>query len=875
MGVVYKATDTRLDRTVALKFLPENISSGSDELERFVQEAKAAAALNHPNICTIYGIEQADTKHFIVMEFVEGQTLQEKKSSLSMKQALDVGIQIAEGLAAAHEKGIVHRDIKPENIMFRKDGRVQIMDFGLAKLRGTSRLTKEGSTVGTAGYMSPEQVQGQDTDHRSDIFSLGVLMYEMLTGQPPFKGLHETAVAYEIVNLDSAPMSSLKPEIAPELDAVVLECLEKDPRERTQSASQVAVDLKRCRRESSRSRASKSIQAYPSGPHAAPGAEEERRPAILRSSRPIVWQILAVILLLSTTTVAYLHFSSSRIPDSQVIRLTVDPPEGATGLIRNSFVNGAPVVSPDGRYVAFSAWKGEGSVLFIRALDRFRTVEVSIDGRRPFFSPDGAWLGFLSNEATVWKVRSEGGEPVRVGDVPEAKWNIVGEGWHPDGRIFVAGGVGLWTLPSTGGEPTLLTKPDTSLQEVYTGLTVSPEGHTLLMVRRPERLAESGKIAVMLLSSDGQTLTNLPSSIEPPVYIVDELLIFSQSGQLRAGSFDLSSTTIRGNPVSITGLPRMSDYRFREYPVSMGRSAAWMNQELWNVEPVWVTSSGLATPIGLAAEDYRWPRLSPDGRRLAVKPLDGNLYVLDLRSRSRVLLGNNSEHTEPVWSPDGKYIVFSCLGTGADAGLRGLLRQVSDASQQADTLLVPTMRDAWPSSYSPDGRYVAFYGSKSTADLDLFVIDVQTKEVRQFRAMGAQRAGRFSPNGRWLAYQSDESGRFEVYVRPWPSMATKSPISVDGGTEPVWSHDGRELYFRKSTGIMAVQVFQESAFRASQPRELFHGPYPPDQWGDQSYDVAPDGRFLMLRSVDETQMKVLVVLNWIEEIKKAIKTQGQ
>ncbi|HLE32547.1 MAG TPA: serine/threonine-protein kinase, partial [Bacteroidota bacterium] len=217
MGVVYKAQDSKLDRLVALKFLPEHVSVGSADLERFTQEAKAAAGLNHPNICTIHGIEEAGGKNFIVMEFVDGQMLQEKKASLSMKQALDIGIQIAEGLAAANEKGIVHRDIKPENIMIRKDGRVQIMDFGLAKLRGASRLTKEGSTVGTAGYMSPEQVQGQETDHRSDIFSLGVLLYEMLTGQPPFKGVHETAISYEIVNVDSPPLSSLKPEIPAEL----------------------------------------------------------------------------------------------------------------------------------------------------------------------------------------------------------------------------------------------------------------------------------------------------------------------------------------------------------------------------------------------------------------------------------------------------------------------------------------------------------------------------------------------------------------------------------------------------------------------------------------------------------------------------------
>src|SRR5437867_12564329 len=253
MGVVYKAEDTTLDRLVALKFLPERLSSSEQDKARFVQEAKAASAINHPNICTIYAIDEHEGRLFIAMEYVDGQTLREKQGTISFKQAIDIGIQIADGLAAAHEKGIVHRDIKPENIMIRKDGIAQIMDFGLAKLRASgskiTRLTKEGSTVGTAGYMSPEQVQGQESDHRSDIFSYGIVLYELLTGELPFKGVHETALAYEIVNVNPPPMSAALPEIDPSLDAIVSECLEKDPNERTQSAKQIAIDLKRFSRD--------------------------------------------------------------------------------------------------------------------------------------------------------------------------------------------------------------------------------------------------------------------------------------------------------------------------------------------------------------------------------------------------------------------------------------------------------------------------------------------------------------------------------------------------------------------------------------------------------------------------------------------------
>src|SRR5689334_1280703 len=267
MGVVYKAEDTKLDRIVALKFLPSHLNATDQDKARFSQEAKAAAALNHPNVCSIIDIRDHDGQMFIVMEFIDGQTLRAKMGALSPKQSIDIGIQIADGLAAAHEKGIVHRDIKPENIMVRKDGIAQIMDFGLAKLRGASskinRLTKEGSTVGTAGYMSPEQVLGQEADHRSDIFSLGVLLYEMFTGQLPFTGVHETALAYEIVNVDAAPMSTVRPEIDQALDAIVLDCLEKDPKERCQSVAEVARDLRRIKRESTRQRHSRITAARP------------------------------------------------------------------------------------------------------------------------------------------------------------------------------------------------------------------------------------------------------------------------------------------------------------------------------------------------------------------------------------------------------------------------------------------------------------------------------------------------------------------------------------------------------------------------------------------------------------------------------------
>jgi len=319
MGIVYKAQDTKLDRMVALKFLPPHLSTSEEDKARFIQEAKAASALNHPNVCTIHDIQEHDGQMFIVMEFVDGQTLRDKASQVpNIKSALDIGVQIADGLAAAHEKGIVHRDIKPENIMVRKDGIVQIMDFGLAKLRGVSRLTKEGSTVGTAGYMSPEQVQGVEADHRSDLFSLGVLLYELFTGQLPFRGVHETAMAYEIVNVDAKPMSSLKPEINQDLDRIILGCLEKDPNERMQSAKQVAVDLKRIRRDSGKQGVSQ-VHRVAASP-ASNAGQEPLAQTITRSGnrKPIIIGIVALLLSLAA---AWYFFGRTNVAITSMVVL--------------------------------------------------------------------------------------------------------------------------------------------------------------------------------------------------------------------------------------------------------------------------------------------------------------------------------------------------------------------------------------------------------------------------------------------------------------------------------------------------------------------------------------------------------------------------
>src|ERR1041385_2184240 len=438
MGVVYKAEDTKLKRTIALKFLPPELAASAQDKARFVQEAQAASALNHPNVCTIHDIQDHDGTMFIVMEFVDGQTLRERKDSISFKQALDIGIQIAEGLAAAHEKGIVHRDLKPENIMLRKDGIAQIMDFGLAKLRASgskiTRLTKEGSTVGTAGYMSPEQVQGLDTDHRSDIFSYGVLLYELLTGELPFKGVHETALAYEIVNVDPAPMASIKPDIDPNLDAIILECLEKDPRERTQSIAQTGLDLKRYRRESSRQKMSRITAARPAYQSTAARSFQGLPPEeskVSKGSRLLLPWIIASACVIGLLALAWIHFRETRQANF-AITANIVAPEGCKYF--NDYDGGHIALSSDGSLLAFVAADSSGRTsLWVQSIRTGITQRLGgTDGATyPFWSPDNRSIGFFT-DGSLKTILAIGGPATIVCPAVSGR----GGTWNSDGVIL-------------------------------------------------------------------------------------------------------------------------------------------------------------------------------------------------------------------------------------------------------------------------------------------------------------------------------------------------------------------------------------------------------------------------------------------------------
>jgi len=473
MGIVYKAHDSKLDRTVALKFLPQNLSPSDEDKTRFIQEAKAAATLNHQNICTIHDIQEYENQLFIVMEYIDGQTLRDrtemqKDAPISLKQAIAIGIQVSEGLAAAHENGIIHRDIKPENVMLKKDGRVVVMDFGLAKLRvsGVSRITKEGSTVGTLGYMAPEQVQGLDVDHRADIFSLGVILYELFAGEAPFKGVHETAMAYEIVNVDPSPLTTLKPDIDPELDRIVLECIDKDKDERYQSAREIAKDLKRFKRESGRQKVSRISTAHPvhrpqSGEMQAATTEQtdsidtpSRTVSNYRKNIPVL--LLVGILILVSAIFLFLQMTSEN-PEALRSSFYVQPLESWQ---YSTWGGGHIAVSPDGRTTAFVAEGADGiRHLWIRPLEDLSSRMLpGTDGAMfPFWSPDSRFIAFFS-DGKLKKIDITGGRPLPICDASSGR----GGSWNQYGDIIFAAQAtsAIYRVPDAGGIPEPLTSID-------------------------------------------------------------------------------------------------------------------------------------------------------------------------------------------------------------------------------------------------------------------------------------------------------------------------------------------------------------------------------------------------------------------------------
>lgn len=862
MGVVYKAEDTKLERLAALKFLPPHLAASEQDKARFAQEAKAAAALSHPNVCSIYDIQEHDGQMFIVMEYVEGQTLRDKKENFSIKQVIDIGIQLADGLATAHEHGIVHRDIKPENIMVRKDGIVQIMDFGLAKLQGVTRLTKEGSTIGTVGYMSPEQVQGFDTDHRTDIFSLGVVLYELLAGQSPFQGVHETAIFYDIVNVDPAPVSSLRQEVDPALDAIILECLAKEPEDRYQSAKEVTKELKRFKRESSRQRVSRVSTARPA--YKSPTEGEAGKVEVKPPRKRFLWPALSGLLTVAVILLAWRSWKADHISTNPVMRFSVSLP--ATEALDFSSGFSALAISPDGKYLVYIS-TGEGkSQLFLRPMDKLTATPIpgTENAGDPFFSADGQWVAFFS-QGMLKKVSVYGGAPQDIADIKgigRAGW------WGTDGTI-VFGHINrsLSRVSSEGGEPEAVTKLDATNGEIsHRFPQILPGGKAVLFTIKLNSIAtfDEAIVAVERLDTGERKIVIRGGTYAR--YIPTGHLVYARNKSLFVVPFDLEHLEVLGPPAEILDGGMLNQH-------SGSASFGFSNTGVLVYVPggplpidyatlVWTDRHGNIKPLLETPRSYFSAVLSPDGQKLALSVYAANddiwVYHIVRGTLTRLTFGGGN-NGRPIWTPDGRHLVyFAEKGRAAN-----IFRKPWDGSGVEERLTENSDAQI-PNSVSPDGKMLAF---TQGGDIWILPMDEEQKPRQFIQTQFSESQASFSPDGRWIAYRSDESGKNEVYVVSYPNREGKWQVSTGGGSNPMWSRSGKELFYVNVNKVMAVNVAAQATFSASVPKKLFE--VRSSEFGP--LDISPDGqRFILgvIRGQELTTTQLNVVLEWFKELQE-------
>ena len=879
MGVVYKAEDTKLDRFVALKFLPANLTSSNDDKARFLQEARAAASLAHPNICTIHSVEEQDGKAFIVMEYVDGKTLKDMHQSLPLNQAIEIGIQIADGLTAAHDKGIVHRDIKPDNIMIRKDGRVQIMDFGLAKLKGGSRLTREGSTVGTAGYMSPEQIQGQEADHRTDIFSLGVVLYELIAGESPFKGVHEIAVAYEIVNVDPRPLSAVKSEIDPQLNAIVLECLEKEPSERYQSVAEVAKDLRRFKRGSGRHVQLHAASRTAAMQSAGPGGVQKTRGRFL-SAISLPWMVAFICFVgLAGFAIAF-FFSAS--PEKQTIHAFLPAPEKSNFFMYGNEA-GPAAISPDGRRLAFVAVDSSGRRhLYVWALDATSPQRLAgTDGAlRPFWSPNSQFIGFF-DLSQLKSIDASGGPPTTICDARNAR----GGTWNKDGTIIFSPGPvdPLFVVPASGGTPTQLTKLETSRGvNSHRWPWFLPDGkHYLYFARTTVSGTQSEGDAICVASLDGKEGKVLVRASSNAQY-ASGYLLFTRENSLVAQRFDTGSLELKGEAITIAeGVAYDESTIHSLFTASQNGILVYQTGDVQvGSRLIFFDRNGKRLRIIGDRGEYLLPRISADGKRLATDMysyqshnIDIWIYDIERNSKTRFTFNPSSEQY-PIWSGDGGRIYFN----DNPEGVFDLYRKSSTGAGSQE-LVLHTAEDKLPLDISADGKfllYQAYGGPRTQSDLWIVPLDGieqgrDRKPIVFLQTEFNETDGRFSPDSRWIAYTSNESGQNEIYLRTVSPSNGRWQVSTAGGRGPRWRRDGKELYYLSPDNkIMVAAISSNSAsVEVSDVHPLLEVPLLV-QLVFPGYDVSADGsRFLVnVQSETQNQTPLSLTVNWDAALKK-------
>jgi serine/threonine protein kinase/Tol biopolymer transport system component len=875
MGEVFQAKDQKLGRDVAIKMLPEEFAKDADRVARFQREAKLLASLNHPSIAAIYGLENSDGVSFLVLELVEGETLADrlKRGPTPEEESLKLSLQIAEALVAAHEKGVIHRDLKPANIKVTPDGKVKVLDFGLAKafageqaepnLSNSPTLsgmaTQQGMILGTAAYMSPEQAKGKNADKRADIWAFGVVLFEMLTGRGAFQGDDVSEIIASVIKGD-VKLDLLPANLHPRVREAITRCLQKDPKRRYSSVTEARYEIEQA-------------LADPGGVLVQPvtGAEPQRK---LRTIFP--WVAAALILGAIIAGVAVWKLKPSK--SQPVGRFYYELPKD------QQFSNPAQpnlAVSPDGRQFVYIAGKG----FYLRSLDKLDARLIpgtDDDPRTPFFSPDGQWLGFWSAaNRQLKKISIRGGAPVALCDASFVR----GASWGVDNTIvYPQDGRGIMRISANGGTPELIVdekKPMGSPQ-------ILPDGKTVLFA-----LLTSQPYQVVMQSLKSAKRTVLFAGHRPQYFPTGHLVYGSGNNNLFAIPFDLDRLEVIGGPVPVVegvwrrpeGAPQyaISDSGTLVYIPGTTVAAARPQMTL-----VWVDRNGKEEPLAAPPNFYDSPRVSPDGTKVALQFEGANIGIWDLVRKTMTRLTFDADFNDlPLWTPDGKRIAFL---SQREQDYKVYWKASNGTGTEDPLGSVPNLWMFFPSAWSGDGKsLVLTMMNQMELNARLFDIGVISMEGDHkwrplLQAKYNEAQPQISPDGRWMAYTSNESGQYEVYVRSFPEVDKgKWQVSTSGGDSPLWSRDGRELLYRSRDAVMAVLVKTEPAFSLETPKILFRGTYVTSNLSSSydlgTWDISLDGkRFLMMKTMQSTEKapeaeiprRINIVLNWFEELKQRV-----
>jgi len=857
MGVVYLAHDTKLERSVAIKSLPADITDKREILSRWQREARLLASLNHPNIATIHEVyEELDGRGYLVMEYIPGQTLADrlKAGSIPLDEALATFGQITEGLEAAHHAGIIHRDLKPANIKITEEARVKILDFGIAKEMGEdvldegSTVTWSGGLIGTPGYMSPEQARGMSIDKRADVWAFGCCLYESLTGRYAFKG--DTASDTLAKILETEPdWSALPAKTPPRIRSLLWRCLQKDPRRRLRDIGEAWFEIGE-------------IQSGASEAFLLPGEGAATSRLFRRDVVLVGLACLMVGVLIAGAIVrSFIRPSPPAPPAVSRLSINVSPDKP---LYLKSSPHCFLILSPDGtRLVYVGEPEGQATQLYTRAMDDLeaRPIPGTEGAHNPFFSPDGQWVGFFTS--ALKKVSLAGGEPVTLlEDVP---WGICTLGsWADDGTIVFGAHSGLQRISADGGTPEILTAPDSEGDEAdYRFPQVLSGGHAVLY-------AHGSQIDVFVPETGRrQTILNNATYAR---YVRSGHLIFLRNCVLMAVPFDLARLRVTGPSVPLVERVRLDWFGcIPQIAISRGGTMVYASAgpESGESTLVWVDRQGVAEPVAAPACDYWKLRLSPDERHVAVTVRTGGfrlqVHLYDLSRGALTQLTNEGHSGLPQWSPDGTRVAFWSYRSEES----GVYWKAVDGSAPAELLV--SRPSLLPCSWSSDGKFLACTVQDVVAQDDIWILSLD--DERRLQPFLNTRAREYNPtfsrDGRWLAYTSNESGREQIYLHQCRGGQRKIQVSTEGGVAPVWSRDGRELYYANGNRMMVVPITPEPEFSVGRPELLFEGPYEMGGNYGQGYDVSLDGRrFLMIKKSDDPGVQLIVVQNWFEELKR-------